>query len=91
MTEDDLEPLWALVSELEQTRLGARWKEGEDGDPVPHEPTAQELLDALYHLYWFGRNVYDGLAAKIEGARPFRGSWDGDREPPSNDDPDAPF
>ncbi len=69
MTEQDLEPFLALVSAIEQTRLGAGWKADADGEAVPHEPDAAELLDDLLALYWQGRNAYDSLAAKVEGPR----------------------
>lgn len=77
MTEQDLEPFLALVSEIEQARLGVGWKADDGGEPVPHEPTAVELLDKLLALYWQGRNAYDDLAAKIEGARTYAAIMDG--------------
>lgn len=70
ITERDIEPVLALVSEIEQTRLNAGWRADEHGEPIAHEPTGDELLAALDELYWAGRTIYDALAAKL-GARTY--------------------
>ena len=92
ITEKDIEPVLALVSEIEQTRIGAGWRADENGEPIKHEPTANELLAALYQLHQAGRRIYDELAAKVDGAR----SYDDIMDPPRQvqgdpDDPDVPF
>ena len=77
MTEHDLEPFLALVSELEQARLGKGWEADENGEAIPtSDETTDRLLniywsERLFDLYWQGRNAYDAMAAKIEGAKPY--------------------
>lgn len=71
LKERDLEPFLALISELEQARVGVGWKVDENGQAVSHEPTVEELMGLLLDLHWQGRNAYDMVAAKIEGAKPY--------------------
>ena len=73
----DLEPLHSLISEIEQARLGAGVTLDNNDDFVTNEPNAKELLQALHDLYWQGRNAYNEIAAQIEGAKPYEGSFCG--------------
>ena len=91
ITERDIEPVLALVSEIEQTRLNAGWRSDEHGEPIDHEPTADELLAALHELHLAGRTIYDALAAKL-GARTYDDIMNPPRRVPSKpNDPDVPF
>lgn len=91
VTEKDIEPVLALVSEIEHTRFNARIRPDEYGEPIEYEPTADELLAALHELHLAGRTIYDALAAKL-GAR----TYDDILNPPRRvrgdpNDPDVPF
>ena len=94
MTEEDLEPLMALVLDLEEAKRGVVAMSDDPHEPEFRDATKRELLERLFDLYWHGRNAYDALAAQVDGARSYGEYWgQGGPDTPLRDhtDEDTPF
>ncbi len=85
MKEPDLEPLAALVLALDDARRGQVW---DSKEPDWHPATREDLLEILSLLYWRGRDVYDQLAARLDGAKSYAQMFEG--APKAQDEASAP-
>ncbi|UMA67257.1 hypothetical protein LVO79_20980 (plasmid) [Roseivivax marinus] len=71
LTQDDIDPLLELVSDIYSLRMGSCFALDENDAPVPSAADPGDLSLQLLGLHLRGRAVYDALAAKIEGARTY--------------------
>jgi len=71
LTQDDIDPLLELVSDIYFLRFQGSFPRDENDAPVPSAADPGDLSLQLLGLHLRGRAVYDALAAKIEGARTY--------------------